>query len=75
MNYKLIIGLIAACLVVVFIIQNAAVVEIQIFFWTIAMSRVLLMFIILAIGIIAGWMIKSFQNTTGRILPWEKKQT
>ncbi|MFC1891972.1 lipopolysaccharide assembly protein LapA domain-containing protein [Thermodesulfobacteriota bacterium] len=60
MSYKLITGLIAACLVVIFIIQNAAVVEIQIFFWTIAMSRVLLMFIILAIGIIGGWLLKSF---------------
>ncbi|MFC1838133.1 lipopolysaccharide assembly protein LapA domain-containing protein [Thermodesulfobacteriota bacterium] len=58
-SYKRLIAIFAACLVVIFIIQNAAVVEVQIFFWTIAMSRVLLMLIFLAIGIIAGWFIKS----------------
>jgi len=60
MNIKLIIGLVIICLVAIFIIQNAAVVEIQVLFWTISMSRVLLMFILLAIGIIAGWLLKSY---------------
>jgi uncharacterized integral membrane protein len=58
-SYKRIIAIFAACLVVIFIIQNAAVVEIQVFFWTMAMSRVLLMLVFLAIGVIAGWLIKS----------------
>ena len=60
MNYKLITGLILICLIVVFIIQNAAIVEIHIIFWTIAMSRVLLMFILLAAGIIVGWLLNSY---------------
>ena len=60
MNYKLIVGLILMCLLVIFIIQNSAVVEIQLFFWTIAMSRVLLMFIVLAIGILVGWLLNSY---------------
>ncbi|MFC1494860.1 lipopolysaccharide assembly protein LapA domain-containing protein [Thermodesulfobacteriota bacterium] len=58
-SYKRLIAIFAACMVVIFIIQNAAVVEIQIFLWTIAMSRVLLMLIFLAIGVITGWLIKS----------------
>jgi uncharacterized integral membrane protein len=60
MNYKLISSLIIICLIVVFIIQNAAMVEIKVFFWTISMSRVLLMFILLAIGILAGWLLNNF---------------
>lgn len=62
MNYKLILGLILMCLIVVFIIQNAAVVEIRLLFWTIVMSRVLLMFIVLAIGILVGWLLKSYSR-------------
>jgi uncharacterized integral membrane protein len=60
MNYRLIIGLILICLVVVFIVQNAAIVEIQVFFWTIAMSRVLLMVILLSVGILVGWLLKTY---------------
>jgi len=60
MSYKLIMGLIFVCLIVVFIVQNAAIVEIQVFFWTIAMSRVLLMVILLAIGVLVGWLLKTY---------------
>ena len=60
MRYKLIISLALICLIVIFIIQNVSVIEINIFFWTIAMSRVLLMFILIAIGIIIGWLLKSY---------------
>ena len=61
MNYKLISSLIITCLIIVFIIQNAAIVEIKLFFWTISMSRVLLMFILLAIGLIAGWLLNNYR--------------
>ena len=60
MKYKLIISLVLICLIVIFIIQNVAVVEIDFFFWTIAMSRVLLMLILLIVGIIVGWLLKSY---------------
>ena len=60
MKYKLIIGIVLLCLIIVLIVQNATVVEIKLFFWTIAMSRVILMFIILAIGIIIGWLLKHY---------------
>ena len=62
MNYKLITGLVIVCLIVIFFIQNAAVVEIKIFFWTVSMSRILLMFILLAIGILAGWLSSSYST-------------
>ena len=60
MKYKLIISLVLICLMVIFIIQNVAVVEIDFFFWSIAMSRVLLMLILLVVGIIVGWLLKSY---------------
>lgn len=59
MNKRLIISLVLICLVVVLLIQNAEIVEIDIFFWTIAVSRVLLMVILLAVGVLVGWFLKT----------------
>ena len=59
MNKKLVISLVLAGLAVLFIIQNVTVVDIQFLFWTLSMSRALLMFFILAIGIIVGWTLNS----------------
>ena len=59
MNAKLIICLILAGLVVIFIIQNVTVIDIRFLFWTLSMSRALLMFFILAIGMIIGWSLHS----------------
>ena len=55
MNAKLITILILAGLAVLFIIQNVTVVEITFLFWSIQMSRALMMFLLLAIGVVIGW--------------------
>ncbi len=60
MKYKLFAVMALLLLVLIFIIQNAAIVDISIFFWTIKVSRILLMFIILIIGIIAGYFLNSY---------------
>ncbi|MFA4915385.1 MAG: LapA family protein [Syntrophales bacterium] len=60
MNYKLVLILIVAGLVVLFLIQNVAVVEIQFLFWSIQISRALLIFFLLAIGIIIGWFLHGY---------------
>lgn len=60
MNIKLIITMVVIGLVVVFIVQNAAVVEIKFLFWTLAMSRSLLIFIVLCLGAITGWLLSGF---------------
>ena len=60
MNFKLVLSLILAGLAVLFIIQNVTVVEIRFLFWTLSMSRSLLMFFILAIGIVLGWLLHGF---------------
>ena len=55
MNVKTYTGLALLLLTVIFIMQNATVVEIQLLFWQISMSRSLMIFFVLAIGIIIGW--------------------
>jgi uncharacterized integral membrane protein len=60
MNFKLIFILILACLAVIFIIQNVDIVEIRFLIWFIQMSRALLMFLLVAIGIMIGWFLKSY---------------
>lgn len=60
MNYKMLLILTLTGLVVLFIIQNVAVVEIQFMFWATHMPRSLLMFLLLAIGVIIGWFLHSY---------------
>ena len=59
MNAKLIASLILAGLAVVFIIQNVAVVELKFLFWTLSMSGTLLIFLILSVGTILGWLLRA----------------
>ena len=60
MHTKLVVSLVLAGLAVLFIVQNAAVVDIRFLFWKISMSRALFMFFMLAIGILLGWMLHSY---------------
>ena len=60
MNFKLILALILTGLAVLFIVQNYIVVEIRFLFWTLSMSRSLLIFFLLAIGVIIGWLLHSY---------------
>jgi lipopolysaccharide assembly protein A len=60
MNFKLILALILAGFAVLFIVQNVVVVEIRFLFWTLSMSRSLLIFFLLAIGFIIGWLLHSY---------------
>jgi len=55
MKIRAYIGLALLLLVVIFIVQNATVVDIQLLFWKVSMSRSLMIFFVLAIGIIIGW--------------------
>ena len=57
MSFKLIIGLILAAVVALFILQNVTTMELTFLFWTLSMSRALLMFLILSIGILLGWLL------------------
>lgn len=59
MSVKLTSILIIVVLVALFVIQNVAIVEIQFMFWSIQMSRSILMFLLLAVGMMLGWILKS----------------
>ena len=56
MNLKLVLGIILAGMAAVFIIQNVTSVDLTFLFWTLSMSRALLMLLILSIGFILGWL-------------------
>lgn len=60
MHIKLILTLFLIGLMVLFVVQNTAVVDIRFLFWTAAMSRALLIFFVLAVGIIIGWLWRGY---------------
>lgn len=43
--------------VLVFVVQNTQVVEVKFFFWTLSMSRALILLITLGIGLVGGWLL------------------
>lgn len=60
MSPRVIIGASLVALAVLFIIQNVAIVEIQFLFWSIRMSRSLLVLVLLAIGAAMGWILRGY---------------
>ena len=60
MNFKMFLILLLAGVVVLFAIQNVAVVEIQFLFWAIQMPRSFLIFLLLVIGVIIGWFLHGY---------------
>ncbi|MEK7321601.1 MAG: LapA family protein [Pseudomonadota bacterium] len=59
---KLTLGLVLIGLVIVFTLQNTAVVEVHFLLWTLSMSQVLLIFGLLVIGMALGWLISSLSR-------------
>jgi putative membrane protein len=59
---KLTLILVLVGLLVMFTLQNTQVVEVRLLFWTLSMSRVLLIFLLLAVGILLGWMAHSMSQ-------------
>ncbi|HUH66567.1 MAG TPA: LapA family protein [Syntrophales bacterium] len=60
MNLKFVLILILAGIVIIFITQNVAVVEVRFLFWNMSMSRALLIFFLLIIGVALGWFLHSY---------------
>ena len=60
MNFKLIVSLILTGFAVIFIIQNIATVDFRFILWSWHLPLALLMFFLLAIGILVGWMLHSY---------------
>ncbi len=59
MAYKYLITAILSLFVMVFAVQNAAIVEIRLLFWEVALPRSILIFLMLLIGIAIGWVSRS----------------
>jgi uncharacterized integral membrane protein len=47
-------------LAAIFIIQNVTVVDVRFLFWNVSMSRALLIFFLLIIGIALGWVFHGY---------------
>ena len=55
MSKKNIVIIVLAALFVLFVVQNTRIVEVQLWFWTVSMSRALMLLGTLFIGLIGGW--------------------
>lgn len=59
MNFKLVVILLLSSFAVLFIAQNVAVVEISFLYWKASMQSSLLIFFVLLIGFVLGWIMHS----------------
>ena len=62
MKQKTIIILILIMLAFVILIQNTQVVEVQIFFWKMAMSRIILIAFMVVVGFFIGYLVAMMQK-------------
>lgn len=62
---KLYLGIILIVLLVLFAFQNNDEVEVDFLFWSLEMSRIVLILGSMGIGIIAAWMISAFAFSSG----------
>jgi len=60
---KLIIGITLLLFLVIFAVQNASVVTINFLFWQLSISRALMIFFVLAIGVIIGLILGTYLHT------------
>lgn len=59
MKYKVYGALAVLLLVVLFAIQNSAVVKVRLLFWSVSSSLALLIVVLLGLGLLAGWLLGS----------------
>ena len=64
MKSKLAVTVFLLILVIVFLIQNAAIVEIRFLFWNLAVPRSLLIVMLLLIGMIVGWFARAMYRVS-----------
>ena len=61
MNYKMPLVIVLLLLVVIFTLQNTEQVNISFLFWHVTLSRALMIFLVLATGLLAGWILGTVQ--------------
>ncbi len=62
MKIKLVVSLILAALAAIFIYQNTDIVKVDFMTWSVDMSLVLLVFIMLGSGVVIGWLLNSYSR-------------
>lgn len=60
---KFILGVALLVLLVIFTAQNTEIVTITFFFWKLSISRALMVFFVLAIGVVIGLLVGTWQAT------------
>ena len=60
MNIKLALIIVLSGIILIFVTQNVAAVEVTFLFWSISLSRALLIFFALAIGLLIGWFLHGY---------------
>jgi len=60
MRGKLILSLVLIGVSILFVLQNTAVAILHLFFWSLSMSAALLYLLLLAFGIVIGWLLHSY---------------
>jgi hypothetical protein len=55
----LVLGIIIGGFLVVFILQNTVIVDVILLGFTVSMSRAIMLLIVLGLGVVSGWIIKS----------------
>lgn len=68
---KLIVIVVVSVLAVIILLQNTEPVQARILFWTVLMSRALLMMLMFALGFIAGILVSTYflRKTSGKAKP------
>lgn len=66
MNPKLLLLLAPGAVVLLFLLQNLAIVEVQFLFWSLRMPRAVLMLLLLGMGTGAGWLLHSWHQHRNR---------
>lgn len=66
MKIKLWVSMVLAFLAFIFITQNTAMVDVKFIVWSVEMSLVLLVFLMLGAGVIIGWLLNSYVRFAGK---------
>jgi uncharacterized integral membrane protein len=58
---KFVVGTIVGALVLVFILTNTEIVDLRLYFWTVRISRALMLMIVLGTGIVVGYILNGLR--------------
>jgi uncharacterized integral membrane protein len=62
MNVKVVFSMVLLFIVVFFTLQNTEVVAMRFFFWEFSLSRALMFFLILGVGILTGYVLGAYSR-------------